>query len=360
MKKVKILTSLSALAITTATAPLVSTSCSYYAFTFDGEYEVDEVLSRKWCEKNLSNGELWTTPEELDMSEGGYNNPDAISYIQQNVNSSKLYMNFIVFSMIGHFKTKNPEGCPPKVKFHDTAFIFNATSNTFKVSFSIDLYNVETNDYEHYFSMRSKEDKVLQILCVSQFQSEIAAIQKDFMIGADYTNHLVDYGTEIRFYQEETGQWSDWQEVSINNDFTKYLADSFATLYLPEFLMPEGVEFKEKQFGLNLTLVYDEDGEGAEVFDNSIWIKKDRNYLFNLQYLIDDIITFSDDDVEITIDRENAGLIVAPGRYALALYADPVTFVNEVTLTIKVSYSSYGSVEQFDFKVIAIDNLEVA
>ncbi|MCF0227345.1 MAG: hypothetical protein HUJ52_00815 [Malacoplasma sp.] len=349
MKKVKILTSLSALALATATTPVISTSCSYDAFSFDGEYVIDEILTKDWCMKNLLNDdEIWYEPEQPDMHTGMFSDPKAINYVRDNIYSSKLYMNFIIFSLLAHFKYNMPEQCPKKVKFDNTSFIFNASTSAFKIYYEISTFNDETGEYVPYFIYRSREDKVLQILSVSQFSDDEELTRKSFVIGADYSNKTIDYGTEVKIYGNEEETWSDWLAVDITNDFTKYLIDGLSTIYIPDFILPSDVQFRGEEFSLALDDKISESTSGY----NELHVEAGKNYLYSIEYLIDDIRTFSDDKIEIEFNPQTSGLVAAPGRYSLALYVSE-SFAANVTMNLHVTFSSYGNKPQiFSYAVM--------
>ena len=86
--------------------------------------------------------------------------------------------------------------------------------------------------------------------------------------------------------------------------------------------------------------------------NNELHVEAGKNYLYSIEYLIDDIRTFSDDKIEIEFNPQTSGLVAAPGRYSLALYVSE-SFAANVTMNLHVTFSSYGNKPQiFSYAVM--------
>ena len=247
MKKVKLLTSLSALTVASATVPVFTTSCSEQ-FNFDGEYSEEDVLptgreyDNDWINSYFKiNNQNWTTPTNPKM-DNGYDDESAIEYLNENLKSVKQFVGCLIYSLMWTYYEIKTGTDPVRIKISDSDFVYNHNSKTFSFQFTFSLFSYTYFEYIPNFKIRSRSYESLKILQVCDYDK----YTNSFTIGHSYNKdqHFIDFGLEISIFNGVN--FPDWQDLNSLNVETKDYVDGIAYLYVPKTLFPTA-EFKKNK-----------------------------------------------------------------------------------------------------------------
>ena len=358
MKRMKLISSLSTLAVIGTSIPIVSTSCSGERYSFDGYYSIAEVLSEEWIMKHLSiNGNAWNAPEK-DLESGGYKDTNAIEYLQQNIDSAKMYINFLIFSTAVEIFNNN-EYDVDDLRFVNSYLIYNNLDKTFTFSYELWI-GATVDECFPYISLRSKSSKPLKIVSVAQLSSErIHESTKLFTFAASAKEDTYDYGTEMKLFDKNSVKWSSWQDLSALNNSTKNQLENFSTLYVPNIIAPDA-NFKLVSGTAEATPIYPTYSEESIPLNETktLYQRVNENYLYSLSFRLNNMYAFADEMVSVTVpESAKSKLKFICGTTDMALIATN-TITEPITINIKVYFHAFAEEQEFNvkFATVVLDN----
>ena len=260
MKKVKLLTSLSSLAIVVPTIPVVSTSCSE-EFNFNGVYTQEQVLgdglenwyteNNTWLQDYLKFAHQDWSDEEFQAF--NYNSDDASTYINKNIRSVKQLVGCLIYSyMLCNAPTVSSEN-PLKIKISDSNFAYTHSTNTFTLSFTLSTFDYVKNKYIDNFKIRTRDGNALRILRASKYNSDLNTITigKSYIYSEDDKVCNIDFGLEVSICTDDN--YIEWQNLSSTSLQTAGYIDGIVKWYIPAWLSPN-VQFRD---GFSYAMIYD-------------------------------------------------------------------------------------------------------
>lgn len=368
MKKLKLLTSLSTLALSSTIVPIVSTSCSE-EFSFDGEYDQRDVLGQsfipcdewyenEWINKNLKyNDKDWSVPADPEMNES-YNDPKAIAYLNSNFKSVRQFIGFMIYSIMLKYVESGQSETEEylQVKISDSVFDYDSTTKRFTMQFTLSYFDQEENTYIPSYRVRTKKGESLKLLRVCKYTEKI----NSFVIGSTYefNEKFLNFGLEISTYNTNISEFEEWQDLNTMNIQTKDYVTSLTAFYFPSSLC-ETAQFKQSNIQIwifdnnedslaPITKRYYEPNETI-TFDKK-WCDGSKLFLYPLVLNVNGIITLmSEYYYDISFEVEDPGSSAADicvdfsmlGVIPLAeLIGSEITITINVKLTFREDISS--------------------
>ena len=337
MKKIKLITGLTALTSIVASTPIIATSCSNNVSSsiFDGEYERDNVLSDNWVKKNLTiDGNSWSNGS--DWSNEAYDSSTTINYVQSNINSSTLYANAIIYSIMLTLQNYPSQKDVTKIKISNSEIAYNIYDKTLIFNFQVDTY--KDNAYTKAFKIATATP--IKILRVGQISSD----GKDYInfdLGSYYQTPYLGFGTMVSVYKDNN--WLPWRELSTLDPDTRPYIDGVCTLAIPLSIAPQ---VKLKTLG-NLSIRLFDDNDNEISAGSQITLTKGQIAIYSIYFFFDDIIALPPSNYTVTTS-DPASVAAGSTFTSLFLLSSNTTGTSTITITC-TDYS--GASFAFDVKV---------